>query len=321
MHLKLYMESHRAATDTLLSIIIPTRNRSKYLFETLNSIYYNLKVDIEIIIVDGNSTDDTEFIVESFKKKDYKITYFKLTDGRGFDYELDFGFNQAKSIFCWMFSDDDLIFGEEVNNIHNLLSSLLDKDIVLLNSSIWNTDFSQEIRSKFLDIKEINGLGSEELFKNFIDYLSFFGGCIIKRTYWIESEPTKYFGSLFVHIGVIFSKPNPKWYWYDKPVIKIRYGNASWFVKSLKVWLILWPNLLLNLKTINKDLILKKIKPTPMTHFKKFLLFKAIGVFDKNDAMQVFKTYNNFFLKFVIHVINFTPRKLCYFISFLLHFF
>jgi glycosyltransferase involved in cell wall biosynthesis len=314
------MNSVEASADILLSIVIPTRNRSKYLFETLNNIFNNLKVDIELIVVDGNSIDDTQFVVESFINNNYNIRYFKLTDGKGFDFELDFGIRQTKSLFCWMFSDDDIIEGKNINIIYDLLSTLLDKDLVLLNSSIWNSDFTKQIKSRFLDFDKISGYGSDELFNKFIDYLSFFGGCIIKRTYWIQSEPAKYFGSLFVHIGVIFSKSDLKWYWYDKPVIQIRYGNASWFIKSLKVWLILWPNLLMSLKSIKNELILKKIKLSPTGHFKKFLYFKAIGVYDKKDAQKVYKTYQNFSLKIIILIIDFIPRKICYYFSFIFAF-
>ena len=53
--------------NPMISVIIPTYNRSEFLFNTLKSISeQSLSKDLfEIIIVDNNSSDDTQKIISA----------------------------------------------------------------------------------------------------------------------------------------------------------------------------------------------------------------------------------------------------------------
>ena len=66
----------------ILSICIPTYNRCQFLSECLNSIVLqfeniDVKKNIEIIISDNNSTDNTKLVVEKFLDSYKNIKYFK----------------------------------------------------------------------------------------------------------------------------------------------------------------------------------------------------------------------------------------------------
>ena len=52
----------------MITICIPTFNRSKFLQELLQSIY-NAKQNIPIILSNNNSTDDTNKVIQIYKKK------------------------------------------------------------------------------------------------------------------------------------------------------------------------------------------------------------------------------------------------------------
>ena len=300
----------------LLTIVIPTRNRAKFLHNTLYNLLNDLEYYIEIIIIDGNSADNTKEVVDSFILQNHYIKYFKLIDGKGFDFELDFGIKECTTKYCWMFSDDDLVSGKDVNKLLNRIQILKDYDLILINSSIYNVDFTKIISDKFIETPDCEGNNANDLFDKFISYLSFFGGCIINRNYWISSNAKRYFGSLFVHIGVIFSTKNINWYWINDPIIKIRYGNASWSNNALEIWLTFWPNLLTELHEIDKNLIQRKIKNFPYTHLKKFIFFKALGVYDKKKAYMVFRSYNIFYLNIVILIVSIIPKYFCFLISY-----
>ena len=69
-------------TNPLLSICIPTYNSSEYLAETLDSIVSqfideDIFSQVEIIISDNASPDDTTEIVESYQKNYKNILYFR----------------------------------------------------------------------------------------------------------------------------------------------------------------------------------------------------------------------------------------------------
>ena len=52
-----------------LSVIIPTYNGSKYLAAALNSVVAQQDNNLECVVIDDGSTDDTLAIVESFQER------------------------------------------------------------------------------------------------------------------------------------------------------------------------------------------------------------------------------------------------------------
>jgi glycosyltransferase involved in cell wall biosynthesis len=55
----------------LVSVVIPTKNSSRFLVRCLDSINHQTYKNIEIIVVDNNSTDDTKEIAKRYTKKVY----------------------------------------------------------------------------------------------------------------------------------------------------------------------------------------------------------------------------------------------------------
>ena len=55
--------------DNLVSVIIRTWNRSKYLKEAIDSVLNQTYKNIEIIVVDDGSTDNTADIVKAYGEK------------------------------------------------------------------------------------------------------------------------------------------------------------------------------------------------------------------------------------------------------------
>ena len=60
----------------LVSVITITRNRAKLIGRCIQSVLNQTYKNIEHIIVDGASTDETDDVVGSFK--DERLRYFKL---------------------------------------------------------------------------------------------------------------------------------------------------------------------------------------------------------------------------------------------------
>ena len=61
-------------SNPLVTVIIPTYNRAKYIEDTIRSVINQTYKNLEIIVYDDGSTDNTKEIVESFKDK--RIKYF-----------------------------------------------------------------------------------------------------------------------------------------------------------------------------------------------------------------------------------------------------
>ena len=54
--------------DSLLTIAIPTFNRSKFLYKNLSYLKSQYNSNFSILIQDNASSDDTKYIVDKYKK-------------------------------------------------------------------------------------------------------------------------------------------------------------------------------------------------------------------------------------------------------------
>lgn len=91
----------------LVSVIIPAYNASKYLKEAVDSIIGQTYDNLEIIIINDASTDDTLQIANSYIKKDRRV---KVYDNKA---NMGIGRNRSKGIklaigefICWQDADD-----------------------------------------------------------------------------------------------------------------------------------------------------------------------------------------------------------------------
>lgn len=67
----------------MVSVIIPTYNRSNLIRDALFSVINQTYKNLEIIVVDDCSTDDTEDVVSDFIKNDVRISYLKTDKNSG----------------------------------------------------------------------------------------------------------------------------------------------------------------------------------------------------------------------------------------------
>lgn len=118
-----------------VSIIVPVYNTEKYLEKCLNSLVKQSLDDIEIIIVNDGSTDNSEIIINKFKQ-DYpnKIVYFKKENG-GLSDARNYGLTYANSEYVGFVDSDDYV---ELNMFEKLYTSAKEKNADLVECNfIW----------------------------------------------------------------------------------------------------------------------------------------------------------------------------------------
>lgn len=106
--------------EPLISVIIPTHNNATTIRVAIDSITQQTYKNLEIIIIDDNSTDDTRSVVELIVKKDTRVHYYpiKENDLNRFDPVLkrntnagysarNFGFTKAKGELITFQDGDD----------------------------------------------------------------------------------------------------------------------------------------------------------------------------------------------------------------------
>ena len=89
-----------------ISIIIPAYNAEKYLNKCLDSLINQTMNNIEIIIVNDGSKDNTEEIVKSYSDK--RIKYYK-NDNHGIGYTRNFGISKATGKYVMFLDSDDYV--------------------------------------------------------------------------------------------------------------------------------------------------------------------------------------------------------------------
>ncbi len=94
-----------------VTILLPTKNGSKHIRESLESVLAQKFSDWELLIIDNGSTDNTAQIIKSFT--DGRIKYFSYTEKQGIQYALNFGLKQAAGEYIARIDDDDIWASEE----------------------------------------------------------------------------------------------------------------------------------------------------------------------------------------------------------------
>ena len=90
-----------------MSIGLPVYNGEPFLFEAIESLISQSFSDIEIIICDNASTDDTEAICRSFMSKDARIRYHRNSRNLGPAVNFNLSFELASGdYFKWAAHDD-----------------------------------------------------------------------------------------------------------------------------------------------------------------------------------------------------------------------
>ena len=92
----------------ILSICIATYNRAGFIGETLDSIIPQLDDDVELLVVDGASSDNTEDIVRKYAQKESRIRYVRLSAKGGVDQDFDKSVELARGEYRRLFMDDGL---------------------------------------------------------------------------------------------------------------------------------------------------------------------------------------------------------------------
>ncbi|MGG1664102.1 glycosyltransferase family 2 protein [Brevibacillus sp. NRS-1366] len=95
----------------LVSVITPSYNQGKYIRETIESVLNQDYPNIEYIVVDGGSTDDTLAILEEYSQFEERIRFISEKD-RGQSHAINKGLAMTKGeIIGWLNSDDTYLPG------------------------------------------------------------------------------------------------------------------------------------------------------------------------------------------------------------------
>ncbi len=115
--------------NPVLSVIVPVYNVEEYLAECLDSIINQTYKDIEIIVVDDGSTDNSGLICNEYAAKYDKITVYHKQNG-GLSSARNYGIERANGKYLSFIDSDDFIDKDMFYILMNL-ATINDADIVM----------------------------------------------------------------------------------------------------------------------------------------------------------------------------------------------
>ena len=107
--------------EPLVSVVLPTYKRAHLLAQAIRSVLDQTYANLELIVVDDNSPDDTAAVVQSFD--DPRIHYAKNDPNLKLPRALNRGFSLARGDYLTWTSDDNLLAPTAIEKMVDVLSS------------------------------------------------------------------------------------------------------------------------------------------------------------------------------------------------------
>jgi teichuronic acid biosynthesis glycosyltransferase TuaG len=96
----------QSINKSLVSVIMPTYNHSAYIKEAISSVLSQTYSNLELIIIDNYSTDNTMEVVDSFF--DRRIQYYKFRNHGVIASSRNFGFTKSHGEYIAFIDSDDV---------------------------------------------------------------------------------------------------------------------------------------------------------------------------------------------------------------------
>ena len=199
-------------SDFRLSICIPTYNFGRFIGETLDSVVRQATEEVEIVVLDGGSTDNTAEVVESFRSTFPRLRYYRQEFNGGIDRDMAKSVELACGEYCWLFSADDVMIRGALDKILRKIQNR--KDLYLCGFTRCTIDmkpFARHPILKFPADTEFD-LGSvsdrQAYFPGALTTTAFFSymsSLVIRKDRWDSVDADESFmGSCWGHVARIF---------------------------------------------------------------------------------------------------------------------
>jgi len=167
-----------------ISIIIPTFNREKFIDKTLSSVFSTNDDNIEVIVVDNASTDNTLKKINNYCE-DPRLKILVNEYNRERSYSRNLGMKHATGDFIAFLDSDDFISPKIFDIFRDFQKNNTKPNIFFSNYNIVDDNY-ELIKKKFINCTECDKIKISEY--NYLSNISvFFHKKIINHITWDES--------------------------------------------------------------------------------------------------------------------------------------
>lgn len=225
--------------STLLSIVIPTRNRASYLKELLDDLITALDIidindQVEVCCVDNFSTDNTRDVVETINVSQNNIRYFMQSENwPTAEQSMSSAVLFAKGKYVWTLGDDDRVTPDAIARLVAVITDTqFSPQFILINAEI--LDFDRKIKVDYFEPVGANLLyqSGMNLFKDFgfISHTTTISCLCFNREIFLSNDWALYHRTspIYSHSFGIFSvfKDHAALF-MRTPIVHFRMSNAT----------------------------------------------------------------------------------------------
>lgn len=197
-----------------LSICIPTYNFGPFVGNTLESILAQAVTGVEVVVLDGGSTDETPAVVAAFQAR-YPglVRYERRTERGGIDRDLAATIACARGKYCWIFCADDVMRPGSIERVLAHVASGL--DVYICGLTLCDRDLRPTKKHPVAALRadatfELSDERQRQryfaLATTTTAFFSFAGSLIVRKAKWDTRELDEdYVGSCWAHVARFFS--------------------------------------------------------------------------------------------------------------------
>lgn len=106
--------------SNLATVVVPAYNVAPFIADCIESLLRQTYRDIEILVVDDGSADDTAKVVETVTNSDSRVRFFR-NENHGVSYSRNYAIDQGQGEYLLFVDADDLVAPDYVETLVQLL--------------------------------------------------------------------------------------------------------------------------------------------------------------------------------------------------------
>ena len=106
--------------DPLITVMIPMYNTEKYVKKCITSLFNQTYKNIEIIVVDDGSTDNSLRICENLAKRDHRLKILHQ-ENRGVSAARNIALNESQGDYLVFVDSDDYVRKNYIRNLYRVI--------------------------------------------------------------------------------------------------------------------------------------------------------------------------------------------------------
>ena len=130
----------------LVSIITPSYNSLKFIAQTIESVISQTYQNLEMIVIDDNSPDKANEIIEEYCKKDSRIKLIKLEKNVGPSNARNKGIEESRGKYIAFLDSDDIWLPTK---LEKQIKFMQDNDLAVTCSSYHTIDEDGKVRDDY----------------------------------------------------------------------------------------------------------------------------------------------------------------------------